>query len=538
MCVVVFAVVGKIALSEDIDVRSLQRKLAAQESRLNDLQAKVNASAYASGGDAEGILSANKNAVLTIGGTLNTKYFYRDGKISSGDGRLRGSFTGGLGVIPIRGGVLSNLVIFDGTNGGHITTNFGDINPADGDYVGYNPNTPKARAQESDLKISHAKLTVKIDVNEYFDAFLKIDFQSSGNVASDNAEEYWIRWKNVCNTGFGLKVGRDLLVFGEPGYGAMINWTRGGGDGISDVVWSSGEGGVLGYGGLAVPLHNVWEIRRLTQISPYWQSRDGKFSAEFSLFQNHAQNQARLSNGSGNPASVYYDGKWKSKNYGTSGSLRLRWRPIEGLLLSASVVNYRNSDDSGTSWRFLGAATTGALVAADWARKKNSAANNTAIDLAFSYRPAFFNKLNVWGQWIHGWNVLGFKDLDSDAVNLGASFNINQRWTIFAQGDYLKSKGYNKSQFTRANVPVTGNLGDLIGGIFGATGAGYDKAAGYALYAGLQYKLPYGVNAEVGYKYEEIKWKNNVLNRVLPGTKVPTAKVTGHTAYAHLGFDF
>jgi hypothetical protein len=564
MCVAAFAVVGKIALSEDIDVRSLQQKLAAQEARLNDLQAKVNAGAYASGSEVEGILSANKNAVLTIGGTVNTRYYYRDGKTSGGDVDYTNLSGATLGNPAINNGNTFNyddtgLVNATGNtsianSGANIAANgifsvaqndvvgigsIFEMRDVDGDLIGpgvryYGDGTEvnyrqaanwgyrlpaginRSRAAQGDLKVSDAKLTVKIDVNDYFDAFLKIDLQSSvgEQYSSDNAEAYWVRWKNVCNSGFGLKVGRDALVFGEGvGTGVLGDWTAGAGDGLSDLAWD-------GFAAeLARPLHNGWDIGRITQITPYWESQDGKFGFEVSLFQNANKDWGRMNLGS--PKTTYFDGnKWKSTNYGLgSASARIRFRPVEGLLLSASVVNWHDKSAN----KFGGTYDT---------NKKD----NTAVDLAFSYRPAFFNKLNIWGEWLHGWDVGNIKGIDSDAVNLGFSLDLNESWTVFVQGDYLNSRGYGKAVNFIALDDANDNVLIPEDSILGY-GYGYDKAKAWAAYAGLQYKLPYGVSLEAGWKYEEIKWSGNRLNRAAD-YKVKTAKLKGHTVYAHLGFDF
>ena len=436
MCVAAFAVLGKIAMSEDIDVRALQAKIQAQEQRLNDLNAKLGASKVVVG-ENEGLVSINKNAVVTIGGTVNTRYYYYNGKISDDDGVI-------------------NLVPDPGTP---------DIN--------YD-----LRASEGNLKISDAKLTVQIDVNDYFDAFLKVDLQSSTDGSgSDNAEVYYVRWKNVCNTGFGLKVGRDALVFGEGGYGVLGAWAANG-DGVGDIDW-----GVLpDVGYYTRPYHNNWDIGRITQITPYWEGLDGKVGFELSVFQEVGRNGGRH---------YYDDGRFKTANYGTSASARLRFTPIEGLDLSLSAVNFGRSDDLRG-------------VVAD---------NNTAIDLSAKWRPAAFNRLLVWAQYIHGWDANFYDGVDAGTVNFGAAFDINESFTVFAQGDYLYGSGY------EGTSPVAG------------PGYDHDRARGWAAYAGVQYKLPYGVLAELGYKYENVKWSKSA-------TDLSNIKVRGHTAYAHLGFDF
>ena len=448
MCVAAFAVLGKIAMSEDIDVRALQAKIQAQEQRLNDLNAKLGASKVVVG-ENEGLVSINKNAVVTIGGTVNTRYYYYNGKISDDNG-----------VVTIPAGSVIPPVAVLLPNG---------VPAANTDL----------RASEGNLKISDAKLTVQIDVNDYFDAFLKVDLQSSTDGSgSDNAEVYYVRWKNVCNTGFGLKVGRDALVFGEGGYGVLGAWAANG-DGVGDIDWGDITDGVVYY---ARPAHNNWDIGRITQITPYWEGLDGKVGFELSVFQRPGAN-------GGNHYYDVQDGKFKTENYGTSASARLRFTPIEGLDLSLSAVNFGSNN--------------------------SDADNNTAVDVSAKWRPAAFNRLLVWAQYIHGWNAAFVDGLNAGTVNLGAAFDINESFTVFAQGDYLYGSGY------EGTSPVAGLL----------PGYDHDRARGWAAYAGVQYKLPYGVLAELGYKYENVKWSDSAAN-------ASNIKVRGHTAYAHLGFDF
>ncbi len=458
MCVAAFAVIGKVALSEDVDVRALQAKLAAQEARLADLQSRVNyneANANYAGAP-EAIVSLNKNACVTIGGNLNTRYFYRNAKIDS-------------------------------------TYRNADPTVA-GDSAATEPGVYKRRAKinQSDLVIADAKLYVQIDVNDYFDAFIQMDLQSSNDSKSDNAEKYYVRWKNICNSGFGVKVGRDALVFGEDqGMGILGSYTKNGDGAFKDGQWSTSlatmaadYGGMMWGGGSFLPAHNYWDQGRIIQVTPYWEGLDGKFKAEVSFFQEESNWSNRMNNGSvyagtNTLSQIYTDGHtYKNKNYGFgSMSARIGYMPIEGLKFSASVVNFYDKSANA------------------FGEKKS----NTAADVAISYRPAFFNRLNIWAQYMHGWNVNHWDGLDSDAISYGASFDLNESWSIFAQGDWLRSK-----------------IGD-------------SKGEAWAAYGGIKYVLPYGVNLEAGWKHEQITWKEG-------GYKF--AKGKGDTAYLHLGFDF
>lgn len=68
------------AWSGDFDARSLEAKLADQEARLRELQDKANSnSAY--GAPAEQSLSLDKNARVTIGGTVSTRITSQDASI-------------------------------------------------------------------------------------------------------------------------------------------------------------------------------------------------------------------------------------------------------------------------------------------------------------------------------------------------------------------------------------------------------------------------------------------------------------------------
>ena len=507
MCVAVFAVVGGIAVAEDINVQQLKAQLAAQEARLNDLQAKMNS--RSGGGEAEGIVSLRKNAVVTIGGTVNTRYFYRSGKIDSRiDTRVNGGQNEGA-----LAHTASRQKTFDHKSG--------------------------------DLRVSDAKVDLKIDVNEYFDAFLKMDLQhDSGRISNVGgiAQNYWVRWKNVCNTGFGLLVGRDGLKFGDSQpIGILDAWTKDNGGMHGDimgwndyatynrapaagfpaggtnnhVVGTSGDG-MLVMGGIA-PAHTTYNWTRTTQINPYWESQDGKLRFDISLIQSidringHTDARSYYKN---EPSNTRYR---RSINYGLgSMTARVVWKPIEGLKLTASAMNMhsRNGYSTTGTWGNEGRRTglPANATTLNGSRIEGSS-NDTTINLAFQYRPCFFNRLNVWGQWMHGWNTAWIKDMDSDVVNFGASFDITSQLTFFAQGDYVRTKNDQSHD--------------------------WNKGTGWAAYTGLNYKLPYGVNLEAGWRHEQVKYKGRAGDRSSSNAFHGThTKYKGDTIYAHLGFDF
>lgn len=479
ICVAAFAVVGGMAIAEDMDVKALQAKLAAQEARLNDLQAKMYGAACDEGTVADGITSLRKNAVVTLGGTLNTRYFYRSGSLK----------TALVADTP-------NTVFYTGMR---------KVNQADA----------------GDFRVADAKLEAKIDVNDHFDAYLKLDFTDTDeyrNEVSGIAQNYWIRWKNISNTGFGVLVGRDSFKFGQaPTVGVLDSWTGdaqgaagdafGGFDGFFTDI-GNGNGSVYGLGdgtgegmfvrGGIVPTHSQWDYSRTTQINPYWENCDGSFKAELSFIQ-AVDTRTGLQD-----RSAMWDGskmRYKSVNYGLgSMSGRITWKPIEGLKLTASAYNlYQKNRDRGATWGTSpNAHNWGATPDYD------SSKNDTAVQVGFEYTPCFFDKMTVWATWQHGWNSGWVKDLDSDVVNAGINFNITDQAYIFAQGDFIYVK--NDNGFT------------------------WHKAKGWGAYAGVGYTLPYGVNFEAGYRHDWIDYKDRA------GYK--HTKYKADTVYAHLGFNF
>lgn len=557
VCAALLFVLGATSLAAEIDIDAIQRRLDANAAAINDLDAKLGTVRTAP----EGVLSLRKNATVTIGGIINTRHHYRSAELSGGP------FTVFPGDIPeaIKQGApasLSQPLAVSSQKGKGILWyergSVGSESHARGNYY---------RGHESlgDLEISDAKLTFKIDVNENFDAFLKFNLQSYNRSGYDTAEAYWVRWKNIRNSGFGLKVGRDTLPFGEATpIGVLDTYAAGDGDGIAEAQWRMSD--VMGhvnsvtgvyvpgdnyYADFSNPLHNNWDGDRYVQITPSWESGDGRFGAEFSLYQNwdwykHAKRSRRGNSG-------YYSGNtWKVRSYAISASARLRWRPIEGLLLSGSVANFRDTTKHAygslgvgrqmLGYRWGGSGIQGGPILGGDAGAKN----NIAIDLAFIYRPAAFNRLNVWGQWIHGMNVDNIKDLDSDTVNLGVSFDVNRKWTIFAMGDYMSSRGYQKafgvlsSQEFYGYYDSSGQSGDLTGwGLYPYLG--YDRATAWSSYVGVKYALPHGLSAEVGWKYEHIKWKGgkwyNAKNKG-EVNKLRDVLLRCNTIYAHLGWEF
>ncbi|MCD8351092.1 MAG: hypothetical protein LUC93_10830 [Planctomycetaceae bacterium] len=429
------------AVAEESNIQALLARVAVQEANLQDLQAKMRFAMESKAPAPDAVTSLRKNAAVTIGGLVTTGVYVGQANWSR-------------------------------------------------PFAFYDP-IQHENLKATSMELSDAELHFKIDVNDHFDAFIQLDLHNVGDDAANNygvAKAYYVRWKKICNSGGGLKVGRDFLPFGddENAAGYLDGWITGDGEGLG---WWTNEGGF----NPPVISHNGMKFEGVTQITPYWEGMDGALKVELALFQNAWNSDGYMN---GNSDGTWYirrsEGEktywYRSRNYGVgSGVLRVTYSPIEDLTLTASAINFRaNRLESGSvahNQQYLNK-------------------NNYAVNLAFRYRPSSFNRLALWAQWVHGWNVNNLTDLDSDVVNYGASFDITDRLTAFAQGEYIYE---NDKFFLR-------------------------KSSGWASYIGLTYAMPMGAVLEAGWRHEHTRFKNNMGN--------VTDKVRANMYYANVGYAF
>ncbi len=351
-----------------------------------------------------------------------------------------------------------------------------------------------------DLSMRDVKVNFDISINECFGAFIQLDLQSSGGISangdSDIAEAAYVYWQKINDSNFGILVGRDTLKFGQgDNPGVLGTYVSGSGEGISDSGSSSNyfnaAKNIYAFGftdstffdmGLILP-HNGWDVKRVTQITPYWKDADEKLRLELSLFQNIGSNDTFTGTNFAN-----YD---SSDDGFRSFSGRIVSNHINGVQLSASFLNYFSRFADEQFYNFP--------------KNLTLSKNNTAFGLAASFRPIFNEKLFVWGEWINSSNAAHFKDLNSDAINFGAAYDFTKNLTIFGQGDYL---------ITTFKQTAANNL----------------KTDASAIYGGIQYKLPYGVNLEAGWKHEMIEYSDDTDKNLL--------KANANTIYFNAGFAF
>lgn len=442
----VFALVGGIAFSEDLDVRALQAKLAAQEARLNDLQAKMN-SRGGNAGTADDVVSLRKNAKVVIGGDFNARIYHYEGKIKEDLGA------------------------------GFVTT---------------------SKLQATDHRVNDVKLRVKVDVNDYFEAYFRFDFRSGESPTTrhdDNwkqAQTAYVRWKNLCNSGFSILVGRNDLVFaGGAQHGATWSGFYGG----------AGESSINKLSGNIVAGHVGFDHSRTNQITGAWENPDGTFKAELSYFQavdkeGQGDNRYTYSTVAGG-VTTYHSNKTKSINQGFgSGSTRLTWKPIEGLTIVGSAINMHNDTD------YNGYGSSGFEVA-----------NHTAVDAMIAYEPSFLPGFKVWGMFGYDWNAGWIDNVDVDKYQIGMSYRFN-KLHLYTFGEYMRSDNFG---FTSNGLGASRVYGDGL------------KTKAWAGQVGFKYFVGYGVDFDLGYRYEKHESK-------FQGYKY--AKADLHSVHARLNFNF
>ena len=457
------------------DLARLQAAVLEQERRLEDMHVKLAASRAEGEDSPQHIASMRKNAVVTIGGLANYRYYFNKTKVESSIA---------TGLIP-----------------------------------GEAPAGTYAKREDfkyGDLRVHDAKLSLAVKVSENVDAYLMLDLQDGTRRANVNgvAQNYWVRWKNICDSGFGIRIGRDNIAFGDwdnPGFMSPYNlFQYGMGDFTNGSVYRSPYNGVTGTGtnygdGMLagngiMPYATVAEYRRTTQIVPYWENRDGTFKAEVALL----QAADRLTGGNfdlsrpGDNRQTY-----RSINYGLgSATARITWKPTEGLKFTASALNYhtRTNVNRGVATYKGNSFNGGAWYGYDL----DTASNNSAINLAAQYRPAFFKRLNATIQWTHGWNEAWIQNMDSDVLSGALILDLTDRLTLITRADHIRT--VNKQSDT------------------------WRKGTAWGAYAGLMYTLPYGVMLEAGWRHEVAKYRDANGHR--------HTKATGDTLYGNVMFAF
>ncbi len=472
-CVAAFAVLGGIAFSGEMDIKALQAKLAAQEARLNDLQAKMGSSKAAE--TPANITSMRKNAKVTIGGEVDTRYIYHSGKVEQDRGYINTSTATARGVAAGR--------------------------------------TKRVDIEDAQMYLDTAKLTFQIDVNEHMDARLQLDLHdpTSGGGNREHelgiAQTYWVRWKNICNSGFGVLFGMGkpigmLDAYNQDGgpnsaFGSFAY--PGSGTDIGDSNTFDRTDGLFATNGV-LSQHLSYGTSRTTQITPYWQSEDGKVLFELSFMQGLDRRGTYNTDEGPNTAGGY--NRVRSINMGLATmSGRITWKPTEDWTLVLGAINLQSDDDNFGAYR--GQDTGNAIAGRLHPDRFNG--NNFAYHLGAMYTPSILcQRLTVWANMTHEFNAGWVDDLTTFATNFGVMYKLTDKLTVFAQGDYITSD----------------NDGSIL----------WNEAKGWRSYLGATYNLGNGAIMEAGWSHDNLSAYDQA------GYK--HSKFVGDTLYAKVGFAF
>lgn len=456
VCAVAVVLAG-VAAAEDIDIRALQAKLAAQEALLSDIEAKMGENGDGDKpGVPDGMTSLRKNATVTIGGEVTSAYYFLQGKVES---KYSGMQT---------------------------DSDDSPVRDERGRYRLESASADNRRVKIRDYRYTQydlvdAKLEGKIDVTENFEAYFKFDLQDGARPrGAGMAQQYWVRWKNIADSGFGLLVGRDSLKWASSSpYGYWDNWEQD----INDMSWAMFADTWLDSSGAfygmsvqsGVPNRPALSGNsRTMQITPYWESKNGAFKWEVSFFQ--------LPEFIYDQHSEYQVGstlRQRGANDGVgSFSSRVTWKPVEDFTIRGSIMNLHAKHRDGGIWEYFHG---GDFETDNWVE---TSPNNFATNLGFEYRPSFFKRLNLFASWTHGWNDGWVKDQSSDSITFSAGFDVTENLVAYALADHVRSKS------------KQGRDSYLY------------KAKGWASEIGLTYSLPYGVSFDVAWRHERMTYQD------------------------------
>ena len=197
-----------LARAGHFDAESIQKELELREVRIRDLQAKFEQANAEFGLEAARTATGlRKTTTVNLGGMIETRYFYHSGKVESS-------------LTPIRSGTI-------------ITG-----------YQRDNRRSLRAEYAGGDFKLAEARLRARIEAGKHFDAFLQVDLLSSEarrKYVCGTAHQYWVRWKNIRDTGLGILVGRNYLVFSDRDFEGISSGYQG-----ASFYMSSIGGDILG----------------------------------------------------------------------------------------------------------------------------------------------------------------------------------------------------------------------------------------------------------------------------------------------------
>lgn len=258
------------------------------------------------------------------------------------------------------------------------------------------------------IATADSKLRIKLDLEDGF----------NGADNDDLLEEVYFQWNNVACTGLGIAIGKKEVSFGQDktiGYFTGLahgraELFRGPADKYTGNFFN--ETAATAGNSLGLP----GEVDNQFQVEVSYAFADiAKVSA--TLFQNSANEGWTRSVGNAGFVDMAGD---KSRDMGfRSWALKGEVTPFEGLNINASFINLYDR---------IGKYYQGAK------------SSSQALSIGASYK---FNSidLELFGEYLHGWNWNHVDDRDTDTISLGAIWGVTDRIDLGLMGEWAQIEG-------------------------------------------------------------------------------------------------
>ena len=421
MGVALAAFAAGVAFADDVtnlksEVADLKAKVAAMES------AQM---APAAGGDAESLTSMKKKGAIKIGGEVQVAMQVIDREDQS------------------------------------VNTSLGGVDPnrdqGDEDYV-----------QSTVFTTTEANLDLQVNASKDVFLFLRLDLDDfwtddANNVEQDDfLEEVYFMWKNVRGLPWDIWFGKKEAPFGMNKDPLILEQVTNRKDGkMSSYLgqaWEAADSTLgIDVDGDGVPEintnpHNVLgdyahpgAFDNVFQVGTSWKWKD-LVKAEIAVFQSKADN---LSTGQGAMTRGMHEDRSDDTMFFQSVAGRLTVTPIENLTIVLSAMN-EHCDSAGdadlmtTAANRITAATLAQNFGAEFEDNDGDGINDNndaeddrqAVSLGVNYK---FKPipLEMWAEYLHGWNWAWNDEYDADVFVLGAKYGLTEAIDLYLIGDWV-----------------------------------------------------------------------------------------------------
>lgn len=390
--------------------------VSSMKSELADLKAKVAAMesaqmAPAAGGDAESLTSMKKKGAIKIGGEVQVAMEVADRTDQHAS------------VIP--NAALANM----------------------GGTTARVSNSQNDDVQSTTFTTTEAMLNFQVNASKDTYLYLGLDLDDFWNSAAnqdDLLREVYFMWKNVRGSAFDVWFGKKELPFAmnkDPLILNQVTDTRGGGQDVQNnssylgQAWeaadSSGANGnphaVVGDYTHPGAMDNVY------QVGGAWKYKD-VVKVEAAVFQSNARTSGSMTRG-------MFEDRSDDTMFFQSFCGRLTVNPLENFQIFLSGItehnqSYGDKDLMSNATNGLLATTNAANFGSEASSSNDANADRQAVSLGLDYK---FKPipLELWFEYLHGWDWAWNAKYDTDTVVLGAKYGLTEAIDLYLIGDWV-----------------------------------------------------------------------------------------------------